>query len=536
MKRIYFVSGTILMLAVLGLFSFKLIWQDNRAALAASLDKSIRTEMLNKWYPQAVDKEYGGFLSTFTYDFKPTGDQDKMIVTQARHTWSNAKAAILYPEVEHYKISAAHGFAFLKNVMWDKTYGGFYTLVDRQGNVKKGSFAPKEAYGNAFGIYALAAYYQASGDTSALNLAQKAFGWLEKNSHDPVYKGYFQHLERDGQPIRRTKEVPSTSDLGYKDQNSSIHLLEAFTELYQVWPNPLLRQRLQEMLYLIRDKITAPPGYLILFLQPNWQPVSFRDSSEAVILKHRNLDHVSFGHDVETAYLMLEASHVLGMKDDVTTMTVAKRMVDHALRHGWDNQVGGFYDEGYYYKGNPKLTIIRDTKNWWAQAEGLNTLLLMADHYPKESMDYFGKFQTLWRYIDKYLIDHEHGDWYPGGLDKEPQLKTALKGQIWKGNYHQFRSLANCVQRLQADKVPPSVPGKLTANTQNNKLVLTWEAARDNKTMLGYHIYQSGQRIGFTPLTSFTISGSKNLKGRKLSVRAVDWQGNLSVAADQVVL
>ena len=63
---------------------------DERLEIAAEMEKSIKTELLNKWYPQSVDKEHGGFLSTFTYDFKPTGAQDKMIVTQARHVWSNS--------------------------------------------------------------------------------------------------------------------------------------------------------------------------------------------------------------------------------------------------------------------------------------------------------------------------------------------------------------------------------------------------------------------------------------------------------------
>src|SRR5687767_10617745 len=75
---------------------------DEREQIALEMKKSITTELLNKWYPQNLDKEQGGFLTTFTYDFKPTGPQDKMIVTQARHTWSNAKASVLYPNVQHY--------------------------------------------------------------------------------------------------------------------------------------------------------------------------------------------------------------------------------------------------------------------------------------------------------------------------------------------------------------------------------------------------------------------------------------------------
>ncbi len=420
-----------------------------RLELGAAMEKSLTTELLNKWYPQSVDTVYGGFLSTFTFDFKPTGDQDKMIVTQARHTWTNAKASLRYPEKKYYAESAKHGFEFLKDVMWDQKYGGFYWLVDRQGNVKGDS--SKTAYGNAFGIYGLAAYYESSKDPRALELVKEAFSWLEKYSHDPVSKGYFQHLKRNGTVVQRTREIVSTADTGYKDQNSSIHLLEALTELYQVWPDPLVKERLNEMLLLIRDKITTTKGYLTLFLTPDWMPVSFADSSKEVILKHRGLDHVSFGHDIETGYLMLEASHVLGLVNDTITLRVAKRMVDHALRNGWDNAVGGFYDEGYYFKGEPGITIIRDTKNWWAQAEGLNVLLLMADIFPKDEMNYFSKFEMQWRYIDTYLIDHFNGDWYAGGLDKEPEMKAALKGHIWKATYHHYRSLANSIDRLKGE-------------------------------------------------------------------------------------
>ena len=422
-------------------------YHEERLQIANEIENSIKTELLNKWYPQCVDTLYGGFISSFTYDFQPTGAQDKFIVTQSRHTWSTAKASELFPQVSYYLKSSDHGFRFLRDVMWDKTNGGFYSLVDRQGKPKTDQ---KDAYGNAFGIYALAAYYHASKDTGALNLVKKAFLWMEEHSHDPIYKGYYQHLNPDGTPVRRPSTAYPGSDLGYKDQNSSIHLLEALTELYGIWPDPLVRKRLQEMLLLIRDKITTPKGYLTLFLKYDWTPVSFKDSSEETILKYKNLDHVSFGHDVETAYLMLEASHVLGLKKDEKTMKVAKRMVDHALKNGWDKSVGGFYDEGYYFKNRDTITIIRDSKNWWAQAEGLNTLLLMADHFPNDQMRYFEKFKLLWNYIQTNLIDHQYGDWYEGGLDKQPEKRTALKGHIWKATYHQFRAMENCMKRLRS--------------------------------------------------------------------------------------
>jgi len=400
--------------------------------------------LLDEYYPRNIDTLYGGYLSTFSYDFKPEGPQDKMIVTQARHVWTTAKASGFYHDSSYIALSR-HGYYFLRDRMWDKECGGFYNLVARDGRPKS---EIKEAYGNAFAIYALSAYFAASGDTAALGLAKRAFLWLEQHSHDPVNKGYFQHLQRDGAPVMRATGTDSRSDLGYKDQNSSIHLLEAFTELYHVWPDPLVRRRLQEMLELIRDRIVTSRGYLQLFLTTDWRPVSFRDSSEESILRHRYLDHVSFGHDVETAYLMREASEALGLTDDRATMAVGKKMVDHALANGWDNDLGGFYDEGYYFKDRPGCTIINRSKNWWAQAEGLNTLLIFSKLYPDDPMRYGQRFVRIWNYIQTYLIDHEHGDWYEEGLDNEPQRRTALKAHIWKGAYHVFRSLSNCMKRL----------------------------------------------------------------------------------------
>ena len=401
--------------------------------------------LLDVWYPRAVDSLHGGYLSYFTHDWQPEGAQDKMIVTQARHVWTTAKAAGFYErDKARYLPMSAHGFAFLREAMWDSVHGGFYALVTREGEpTGTDANARKTAYGNAFGIYGLAAYARASGDAEALGLAQDAFRWLEAHSHDPVYGGYFQFLQQDGTPL-----VEGYAGTPPKDQNSSIHLLEAFTELYAVWPDSLVRERLAEMLHVVRDTLVSDEGYLRLFFERDWTPVSYRDSTADVREAHYNLDHISFGHDVETAFLLLEAAHALGIEED-TTLEVAKRMVDHALRTGWDDRLGGFYDGGYYFPGSTDVTIIKETKNWWAQAEALNTLFLMARLFPDDPLDYGDLFEKQWHYVDTYLIDHEHGGWYDSGLDAAPESRGRPKGHIWKGAYHTARSLMAVVRGLE---------------------------------------------------------------------------------------
>lgn len=445
MRRAVLLAGALALAGASGLRAQQPLTPARRAALAVEIERSLRREMLAPWYPRAVDRERGGFLSRFDYRWRPVGTQEKMIVSQARHVWTNARAAAFLHDTS-YLPNARHGFAFLRDRMWDRERGGFFWLVTRDGTPvpEKDGRLIKQAYGEAFGIYALSAYFDVTRDTAALRLAQSAFRWLDARAHDPVHRGYFNYMERDGTPLEN----------GYvgtppKDQNSSIHLLEAFTELYKVWPDPVVRARLEEMLYLIRDVIRVEPGTLTLFSYANWAPVSYRDSSAAVREAHHYFDHVSFGHNVETAYLMLEASQALGLKDDTVTARVAKQMVDHALRTGWDARNGGFFDAGYYFKDRPGITIVRDSKAWWAQAEGLNTLLLMAQLYPADPMHYEQKFLKQWAYLQKYVIDHEHGGWYEGGLDKEPQRRLGDKGHIWKASYHESRALMNVVRRLE---------------------------------------------------------------------------------------
>lgn len=413
-------------------------------ALATELEQATQ-DLLDTWYPRVLDTEHGGYLSDFNASWQPEGPQRKMIVTQARHVWTASKAAARYPDNVMFLQVARHGYDFLTNHMWDETEGGFYHIVSREGEViTTDGNQYKTAYGNAFAIYGLAAYAAATDDPEALRFAQKAFDWLDLHGHDPVHGGYFQFLKQDGTAIKTWVNGNPP-----KDQNNSIHLLEAFTALYHVWPNERVKERLAEMLTFVRDTMVQHQSYLQLFFEPDWTPVSYRDSTSAVREAHYNIDHVSVGHDVETAFLMLEAAHALGIPEE-ETRTIGKSMVDHALRVGWDAEAGGLYDVVYYMPGDTEATVVRDTKTWWAQAEGLNAFLLMHTLFPDDPARYFDQFMLLWSYCQKNLIDAEQGGWYSGGLDKEPERKEMAKSHIWKGSYHTVRSLMHSADMLTA--------------------------------------------------------------------------------------
>lgn len=417
------------------------------AALMRSIDSAWQS-LLTVWYPRAIDSIHGGYLANFEYDWRPSLKQDKMIVTQARHLWTTTKAAKLYPNRPEYDRAARQGFEFLRDQMWDAEHGGFYWLVDRSGKPVLGNPAHRLmcTYGNAFGIYALAAYADYRGDEESLAMAQRAFRWLDEHAHDNTHGGYFAVLTEAGKPATpawvRGHGLPPRAL--YKDQNTSIHLLEAFSELYQVWPDSLVRLRLQEMLTLVRDTMVSDRGYLQLYFQRDWTPISYQDSSEA----NYALDHVSFGHDIETAFLLLEASEVLFGEADETTRRVAKKLVDHTLRYGFDPQRSGIYDQGYYLPGGNTVAIVNNHKAWWSQAEGLNTLRMYSHFFPGDPR-YADAFAQLWHYTQTYVMDTTFGGWYANGIDTDPTARQAPKGQAWKGNYHTGRSLMRLLQETE---------------------------------------------------------------------------------------
>ena len=395
-----------------------------------------------------------------------------MIVSQSRHIWTLSKVSEFVKN--EYLPMAQHGFPFLKNKMWDNEFGGFYQIRSRDGGFSdvNGWRNEKRTYGNAFAIYALAALYAQTKDAKILDFAKQAYRWIEHHAYDPKDKGYFEFLTREAHPFDQRSEYKTIasdkSELGFKDQNSSIHLLEAYTELYHVWKDPELYTQLKSLLELIRDVMVTKEGYFQLFFTNNWKPVSFRKSSESERKTNFGLDHVSFGHDYETAFLMLEASWVLGLENDTRTLTVAKRMLDHAMQYGWDNNVGGFYDGGYYFDGQDVCTIIKDTKNWWAQAEGLNALLLFSRIFPQEHK-YYEYFIRQWNYVKSSIIDAAGGDWYEGGIDKEPHFQKGPKSHMWKCTYHTCRALMNCITLM-----------KENSQSQINHVAAHWHSTAKN--------------------------------------------------------
>lgn len=412
--------------------------------LADEMELHLERHILSPWYPRSVDKQHGGFVENYDEEWKPTGSQtQRSIVYQSRLTWVAAEVAKRYPKkTSEYRAYALHGVKALRDQMWDKEKGGFYWQVDAMVGRPTTESGEKHAYGNSFGIYAAANVYLATKDAGSLVLAKKAFTWLDEHAHDAANGGYYEALSRDGTPIL-TAPAPGRKDFigttyGQKSMNSHIHLLEALCELHKAWPDALVKKRLEEVFKIVRDKVYTEPGFLNMFFKPDWTPTSNEDS---------------YGHDIETAYLLLEAAEELGMPQDRTTGNAAQSLVYHSLQVGWDKTTGGFYDHGL---ANGEAAGLE--KVWWTQAEGLNALLQAADVINRGSASngsdavhrkYVLAFKQQWDFIRDHQVDQKNGGWLTSVEADGKAHPGQSKSDMWKDPYHQGRAIMNVIERLR---------------------------------------------------------------------------------------
>jgi mannobiose 2-epimerase len=403
--------------------------------LADELDACLWKHVLKPRFPRCVDKEHGGFHTNYGRDWSPGEDHTRFIVYEARVVWTAATVARLRPDTRaEYLPYVRHGMRYLADVMWDREHGGFHTLVDLSGRAVTDMFPSRPVYGQAFAIYGLAAAHAATGDAEPLDLARRGYRWVEDHYRDDLGPGYRSGVKPDGQPFPVTKDEAGGARESIegpalnRTMNDHIHLLEAYAELLRSWPDPELRRRTEELLSFVRDRLFVEPGCLYFALRPDGRVVPAP---------------VSFGHDVETAFLLIEAEEALGREPSPATLRAARMLVDQALDHGWDPVRGQLFEAGSAY-GPP----VERSIEWWGQFEAVNAFHLMHERFGRETSRYWDAFSKAWALTRDTLTDHQ----YPGvcgRIDERGEVHCEAKSHQWFVSYHTARALLFTADRLR---------------------------------------------------------------------------------------
>ncbi len=390
----------------------KALLEDVKPRLAA-----LATDGLNFWKTHGPDVNNGGFHRCLDRQGTPCDDSDagrsgggsatgktKALLQQARHLWTFSMWYERREQTAEVKAIADDLYAFVTTKMRDSSDGQYFFAVSEDGTTVVDS--TKRLYDESFVIYALATYARVFASDQAKQYALDCFASIDA-LHDDTNLGYVV----DGNLFYSSGNIKQT--------NTQIHLMEAFTALYETTQDASVKARLEETVDVLIDKMLQPAGYVHQEFALDWTP-----SGEA---------RVSYGHDLETAWLMLESARVLGTPDDSAIVDAAKTMALKSSADGFDAMYGGYAQSGLASGTADDLD-----KEWWEQFEALAGLLQL--YRRTGDATHLTRLEATLDFIEAHLHDTQYGEFYPQ-TDRSGTPSSQTKGNFWKESYHTMRAL-----------------------------------------------------------------------------------------------
>ncbi len=379
-------------------------------------------EKLIPFWEGLKDKENGGYYGYMGYDLAIDTHYEKGCILNSRILWFFSNAYMLLGE-DHLKDAAEHAYKFLKDCCIDKENGGVYWSVTYNGKISDDT---KHTYNQAFAIYALSSYYDAVKDEEALKIAEELFNLIEEKCTDEY--GYLEAFSRTFEPAGNDK-LSENGVMADKTMNTLLHVFEAYTEYYRASHNEKAAARLRFMLDIFKNNVyNEKLGRQEVFFDQKYTPL---------------IDLYSYGHDIETAWLLDRGLEVLGDSGYIemfapVTHALAVNIYNHAFVNG---SVLNEAENG----------INDTTRVWWVQAESIVGFINegMKASGKEESSKYFKAAEALWEYIKEFIIDKREGsEWFWSvNADGEPCQKPIV--EPWKCPYHNGRMCIETVRRMK---------------------------------------------------------------------------------------
>lgn len=410
------------------------------------LTDSFRNELnniLTYWEQHTVDLEEGGFYGRLTEDDRVVTGAIKGAVLNARILYSFSAAYRLTGNARYRKL-AERSLRYIKEYFMDPLFGGVYWSVSHNGQAVD---TKKQIYAIAFTVYGLAEYARATGDTACLEWAKGLYVDIEKYSFDAAKGGYLEALTREWQEIadQRLSDKDANEK---KTMNTHLHILEAYTNLYRVWPDETLGRKIRGLIDVFINHIIDPNTFhLVLFFNEDWE---------------RKSDIISYGHDIEASWLLAESAEVLG--DQTLLRSVRAVAVKIALA----SMEGLLADGSMIYEFDLPADRRIKERHWWVQAEAMVGFLHAAQLTGElgesgelgeheltggtplvEGAHFFQHFQALWDFTRQHIIDRQHGEWFWGINGDGSLMKGQDKAGFWKCPYHNSRACIEIINRLK---------------------------------------------------------------------------------------
>jgi cellobiose epimerase len=387
--------------------------------LKAEVRSNLVENILPFWSNKMIDNTNGGFYGRIDVNDKLYPDAYKGGILNARILWTFSSAFRVLKDSAYLKIARRAKDYILAHFI-DKQFGGAYMSLNSKGEALD---TRKQIYTQAFFIYALAEYYRVTGDKEALEQAKELFELVEKYGYDDAFNGYFEVYSRDWKR-KKDKLIGEKTRKDKKGMNTHLHILEAYTNLYRVFPDERVASRLRNLIELFEEKIVNQQTFhLNFFMDEKWKITTSIDS---------------YGHDIEASWLLVEAAGLLKDPLLISKIKTLSGKIATAACEGLQPDGSLVYEK---QNDNGKINAKRE---WWVQAESVvgfaNAFELTGDE------SYSAKAKNTWKYIDKYIVDHKNGDWY---YDVDANGKpSGDKAGPWKCPYHSSRMCMEIIERF----------------------------------------------------------------------------------------
>ncbi|RIV19021.1 N-acyl-D-glucosamine 2-epimerase [Fibrisoma montanum] len=379
-------------------------------------------DILAYWQRYAPDPVNGGFYGRVNYQNQPDPKADKGIVLNARILWTFS-AGLRHTHHDEYRPLADQAFQYINQYFIDPQYGGVYWSVTAKGEPAN---ATKQLYGQSFALYGLSEYVRATNNPTAKAMAQELFRLMVKHAYDPKRGGFQEGLARDWSPTDQLV-LSKKANQETKTMNTHLHILEAFTNLYRVWPDKSVDTQIRGMLDAFTNHIVDPKTYRMnLFLNDDWQ---VRRTA------------ISYGHDIEASWLLPEAADVL--KD----RALQKRINDLGIRMARAAADGLDPDGGMNYEYDTVTGHRNRERSWWVMAEAM--VGFYNAYQLTREQQFLDKSLQSWEFTKKHLLDTKNGEWF-SGVDAEHTVLGKDKISMWKCPYHNSRACLEMLERSEA--------------------------------------------------------------------------------------
>lgn len=386
------------------------------------MERDLRENVLPFWIREAVDSRHGGFVGWLSDKGVPDPAAPKGGVLCARILWAFSAALRRTGDPAHREM-AQRAFDELRGRFWDPEHGGTYWMLDHEGRPLSDR---KQTYALAFSLYGLAEYHRATGSPEALERAIALHRAIEAHASDPEHGGYWEARARDWRPLEDVRL--SDKDLNApKSMNTHLHVMEAYANLARAWDDPALRGRLRALVAIHLERILDPQtDHLRLFFDERWSPLSRL---------------VSYGHDVEASWLLVEAAEVSADPALLArARAAAERLARVTLAEGADPEHGGVFAERH-----PDGRV-DDEKHWWMQAEAVVGLLGTYERNGEEN--FLAAAERTWAFVERFLVDREHGEWRWRVRREGTSIPGLPKVEPWKCPYHNTRAALEVADRV----------------------------------------------------------------------------------------